>query len=106
MATLPRAVIMPHRAAVVASWLPFFLGLLAPLALRKVKCSVAAHLPSMWGQLVVLSPDAVGARHHSASDTDGLSRTQSGRILRLSHREVSFMELVCGGCGTPGGDEG
>jgi plastocyanin len=23
-------------------------------------CSVAAHLPSMWGQLVVLSPDAVG----------------------------------------------
>jgi plastocyanin len=24
-------------------------------------CSVAAHLPSMWGQLVVLSPEAVGA---------------------------------------------
>jgi plastocyanin len=24
------------------------------------KCSVAAHQPSMWGQLVVLSPDAVG----------------------------------------------
>jgi hypothetical protein len=24
-------------------------------------CSVAAHLPSMWGQLVVLAPEAVGA---------------------------------------------
>lgn len=23
-------------------------------------CSVAAHLPSMWGQLIVLSPDAIG----------------------------------------------
>ncbi len=24
-------------------------------------CSVAAHLPSMWGQLIVLSRDAIGA---------------------------------------------
>ena len=34
-------------------------------------CSVAAHLPSMWGQLVVLSPSAITSRRSESSTGSG-----------------------------------
>lgn len=34
-------------------------------------CSIAAHLPSMWGQLVVLSPEAVSPAGEPGPDSAG-----------------------------------
>jgi plastocyanin len=52
---LPDLVVsLPGQAVTHATYVARHRGIYA------FTCSVATHLPSMWGQLVVLSPDAVG----------------------------------------------
>ena len=62
------AVLLPPQSVTKATYVARRAGLYT------FTCSVAAHLPSMWGQLVVLSPAALATAQASNGDVRPVKR--------------------------------